>query len=99
MKKSNYFIVILENIILAIIKHIVLFLSFFATYNGSYVIPPTKGEQMIIVGFGILIVILLDILINYIMYKFINKKDKNISFIKLTVISLIISFLEIISLI
>ena len=60
----------------------------------DYLFPLTFFEKMLIIGFGFIIVILLDFVVNFIVYKSINRKNKIVKYKSLIYVSLIVSLLE-----
>jgi len=91
MKKTVIIIEIIENILLGFAKIIVIMGSMLAAYLDDYIIPPSNFEKTLIVVMGLVIAIILDLIINFITYKLINRKNLHITYKKMISISLIVT--------
>jgi len=60
----------------------------------DYLFPPTNFEKILIVGNGFIIVILLDLIVNFIIFRFINRDSRIIKYKNLLYVSLMISLIE-----
>ena len=94
--KNNKVLIIITNIITGIIKFVIIAGAFLGAFIDDYVEPLSKIEQYLMVASGIGIALILDLIINYIITKIINNKHKQVKYINLVIISIIITILEII---
>ena len=85
---------IVENLILGFIKFYILTLSMLGANLDDYLFPPTNFEKILIVGNGFVIVILLDLIVNFIIFRFINRDSRIIKYKNLLYVSLMISLIE-----
>ena len=85
---------IVENLILGFIKFYILTLSMLGANLDDYLFPPTNFEKILIVGNGFVIVILLDLIVNFIVFRFINRDSRIIKYKNLLYVSLMISLIE-----
>ena len=85
---------IVENLILGFIKFYILTLSMLGANLDDYLFPPTNFEKILIVGNGFVIVILLDLIVNFIIFRFINRDSRVIKYKNLFYVSLMISLIE-----
>ena len=85
---------IVENLILGFIKFYILTLSMLGANLDDYFFPPTNFEKILIVGNGFVIVILLDLIVNFIIFRFINRDSRVIKYKNLLYVSLMISLIE-----
>ena len=93
MSKKIKIIEIIENIILGFIKFYIIAISMLAANIDDYLIPPTFIEKAFIIGIGLGISLLLDIIVNYVIYKILRKRE-NIAFKNLLKISIIITLIN-----
>ena len=85
---------IVENLILGLIKFYILTLCMLSVGLDDYLIQPSLFEKILIIGIGFSIVILLDLTVNFIIYKFINRKDNIEKYKSLIFVSLIVTLFE-----
>ena len=83
-----------ENLILGFIKFYILTLSMLGANLDDHLFPPTNFEKILIVGNGFVIVILLDLIVNFIIFRFINRDSRIIKYKNLLYVSLMISLIE-----
>lgn len=96
MKKMYVIIIIIENLLLILPKFWIIASHMLAAFLDDYMIPLTAFQKIFTFSKGIVIAIGLDFLVNFIISKIINRKDKIITYKKLVIYSLIITILEII---
>ena len=85
---------IIENLILGFIKFYILGLCMLSVGLDDYLIRPSLFEKILIIGIGFIIVILLDLIVNFIIYKFINRKDNVQKYKSFIYVSLIVTLFE-----
>ena len=85
---------IVENLILGCIKFYILALCMLSVGLDDYLIQPSLFEKILIIVFCFIIVILLDLIVNFIIYKFINKKENVEKYKSLIYVSLIVTLFE-----
>ena len=85
---------IVENLILGFIKFYILTLSMLGANLDDYLFSPTNFEKILIVGNEFVIVILLDLIVNFIIFRFINRDCRVIKYKNLFYVSLMISLIE-----
>ena len=85
---------IVENLILGFIKFYILTLSMLGANLDDYLFSPTNFEKILIVGNEFVIVILLDLIVNFIIFRFINRDSRIIKYKNLLYVSLMISLIE-----
>ena len=90
-KKIVLIIQIIENILLGFAKYIVIFGSMLAAYLDDYLIRTSDIEKTLTVAMGLLIAIILDLIINFIICKLINRKNNCASYKQMISISLVVT--------
>ena len=85
---------IVENLILGFIKFYILTLSMLGANLDDYLFSPTNFEKILFVGNEFVIVILLDLIVNFIIFRFINRDSRVIKYKNLLYVSLMISLIE-----
>lgn len=90
-KVLSLIVMIIENVLLGLIKFWIIAMYGLAAFLDDYLIPLTTFQKIITFGTGILIAIGLDLLVNFIIYKIFNRKEKIISYKKLVISSLVIT--------
>ena len=93
MNKYNI-IIIGTNIILGIIKFIIIATFAIAAFLDDYLIPLSKTKQYMTFSVGVMISLILDILVNFIITKIMKKKNIEIKYRKMMIISIIITIIE-----
>lgn len=95
-KKILVLVVIsIENLLLGMAKFVILIMYSLAAFLDDYLIPLTKLQEMMTFGTGVLVALGLDLLVNFIVYKILNRKERVISYSKLIICSFIITILNI----
>lgn len=95
MKKNNI-IILITNFVLGLIKLFILGAFALAAFLDDYVIEYTMTEKYLFFSIGIVIAIALDLIVNYFVTKSIDKNSKSVKYVKLVIISLVITILEVI---
>ena len=80
-------ILIIENIILWFPKVYMIMLSMLAANLDDFLVPPTELQKFMYVAAGLVGALLVDTFINFIMYKLLNRKEKNVTYKKLILVS------------
>ncbi len=87
----NKKIKLIKTILLGVIKIFVIQIFFLMAYIDDYMPPLPRIEKILISLTGLGISFLLDIIVNYITYRVLRKKDINIKFMSFLIIDLIIT--------
>ena len=95
-KVVSLIVMIIENLLLGVVKFWIIAMYGLAAFLDDYIIPLTTFQKITTFGTGIIIAVVLDLLVNFIIYKIFNRKEKNISYKKFLVSSLIITALLVI---
>lgn len=93
MNKKIRIIQIIENIVLGFVKFYIIMLSMLAANIDDYFIPPTLLEKVFMIGMGLGIAFLLDLIVNFFLYKILRKKE-DITFKSLVSVSIIITLIN-----
>lgn len=96
MEKDRKIILIvktIENLILGFIKYFIIFIFILAATIDDYVVRPTIIEQIITIGIGLCIAVALDLIINFIIYKVLKRKNIFITYKNLFSVSFIVTLI------
>lgn len=86
-------ILTIENIILWFPKVYIIMGSMLAANLDDFLIPPTELQKFMYVSGGFIAALIMDFVINFIIYKLLNRKEKCITYKKLIVISTVITLI------
>lgn len=87
-------ILIILNLLLWAGKFYIISIASFEAFVGDYRNPLTTIQKAITFGKGVLIAIILDIIVNFIAVKIVNRKNKMIAYKKILLLAFILTIIE-----
>lgn len=91
--KKLLLLLILENLIFGFFKFFIILYFYLKAFLSDSIIPLTSIEQGLLSTCGVIGIIILDFLVNFIIFKIIIQKKNNISYKNMVTYSLIITLI------
>ena len=94
-KRKNYLrLLIILNLLLWVGKFFIISIASFEAFIGDYKNPLSTFQKAITFGKGVLIAIILDIVVNFISVKFVNRKAKMIKYKSIVYLAFVLTIIE-----
>ena len=87
-------IIIILNLLLWLAKFFIISYASFEAFVGDYRAPLTTIQKIITFGKGVLISLILDIVVNFIALKIVNRKEKIIRYKRILYLAFTLTIIE-----